>query len=699
MFRAETLELKRSWLNAIKRSTQDAPVKKRDTTSRGLAAEASRVSNQQSLEVPSETVELLKEMNEHGFTRSTLSQGRRHNTMLNQHDVTNPDLAWLKDMPDDLDVFIAHREFDQAVQCIERGKGVIQQYSKESIPLVHEMKRRLDDRVQLLSKTICRDLANPSFSQNQIRLNVVRLLKLGLGEQARSIFLSTRSAILRQKVKQLIFEGDTTQYINELSFIVFNLIKHSCSWYKASFKDPRMCSGFIRWVKQELEFYSSIFRCQVFHDGQRFDVIADCLASTTEHCRMLSDVGLNVSFIFDQHLFQQDVAQTIELYRTRVISGIAKSIADDEFNQVVQSLAYIPAESASGDPPLETIPEYRLTPSCKRFYEMLILFLTDLSPLVPVALYPETVQSISNFYEAYFRHLMDLSQDPQYSDQQQLFIINNLHFLANIVLPVIRSILIAEPLQDNHFSRSTASVNLLFSKKEHPQIFRFGRPIPELDKMLRRFGAMVTVMLSDYYQRRATRLAIETYAFGPYSLASVKSTVQERRRSMSPTSAGNASTGFWMDYSSDAYPILDQSMPSDAMILCIKDLHKLALTVEDTLIALPCKEDVKRPFDKEAILTGSIECFFTDLADGECTSLQIFKSLVERNWVKKHEYERLFGYSGVQQFVLDIHLFLKICDGYLSPETLKIANDACSRALKIYFKRAKDPNWILKVRF
>jgi hypothetical protein len=43
-----------------------------------------------------------------------------------------------------------------------------------------------------------------------------------------------------------------------------------------------------------------------------------------------------------------------------------------------------------------------------------------------------------------------------------------------------------------------------------------------------------------------------------------------------------------------------------------------------------------------------------------------------------------------------MHIILKICDAYLLPSVTKIANDACARALKLYFARAKDPTWILK---
>jgi hypothetical protein len=32
------------------------------------------------------------------------------------------ELRWMEDLTDELDVYIAHREFDDAVECIENGK-------------------------------------------------------------------------------------------------------------------------------------------------------------------------------------------------------------------------------------------------------------------------------------------------------------------------------------------------------------------------------------------------------------------------------------------------------------------------------------------------------------------------------------------------------------------------------------------------
>jgi hypothetical protein len=149
----------------------------------------------------------------------------------------------------------------------------------------------MDDRLVKLCKLLIRSLSNPMLPQHQIRQNIDRLLALGMGEQARDLFLATRSEVIRLRVKQLSFEGNTVHYIHELAFVVFTLIKHTCEWYRSSFKDPHMSSGFVKWVRTELENYAILFRCQVFHEMQSFRVIADCLHVTKEHAGIMANVG------------------------------------------------------------------------------------------------------------------------------------------------------------------------------------------------------------------------------------------------------------------------------------------------------------------------------------------------------------------------------------------------------------------------
>lgn len=495
----------------------------------------------------------------------------------------------------------------------------------------------MDTRLQQLATFISRDLSNPHLPRSHIRTNVQRLIRLGMGEHARDTFLAARSSLIRQRVKQLAFEGDTMQYINELSFIVFTLLKHSCAWFVASFKEPRMSSGFIKWLKGELENYATIFRCQVFHDGQQFATIADCMASTVYHCQTLADVGLDVGFLFGQNFFHRDVAQSIELHRTRMLGAVSKAIADDEFTSLIvteefdgglsttRTSTLAPATTAG----LSAIPSYYATPSCAMFKSTVLTFLTDLAPLVTNALYTETVESVQNFFETYFRHMMDLSH-AQHMDRQRLLLVVNVTYLSMHVFPCLRSVLSSEPLSQTAGQAATLSAA---SKTKH--IHRFGRPIPELDKLQVRLASMRAIILQAFHQRRATKLAVDTFAFGPVCLGDkARSTPAPAATatalpSASPTSpskrvggkfgttvAPTYGTGNWMDYSSDIYPISEQSFPSDNMLRFIKELHGLALLVDDVTAEFKGVPEKLLPIDKKTVVQGVLEAFFADITEG-----------------------------------------------------------------------------------
>lgn len=48
---------------------------------------------------------------------------------------------------------------------------------------------------------------------------------------------------MRKRARQIKFEGDISMYISELAMVCFTLIKNTCEWYMAAFKDNRMASG------------------------------------------------------------------------------------------------------------------------------------------------------------------------------------------------------------------------------------------------------------------------------------------------------------------------------------------------------------------------------------------------------------------------------------------------------------------------
>lgn len=116
------------------------------------------------------------------------------------------------------------------------------------------------------------------------------LLRLGLGESARDIFLSSRTRIIRHRIRQLKFDGSVTGYVCDLSEVVFRLLRNTCDWYGGSFREKYMSSGLMKWMRGEIENYAECFRRQVFFNLQDFSTISRCLEYTMHHCKQVFKV-------------------------------------------------------------------------------------------------------------------------------------------------------------------------------------------------------------------------------------------------------------------------------------------------------------------------------------------------------------------------------------------------------------------------
>jgi hypothetical protein len=93
--------------------------------------------------------------------------------------------------------------------------------------------------------------------------------------------------------------------------------------------------------------------------------------------------------------------------------------------------------------------------------------------------------------------------------------------------------------------------------------------------------------------------------------------------------------------------------------------------------------EIDPSLNKPKILTSIIQKLFDFMSESRC-------------W-ESDKGPRKFGFGGVQQLVLDIHLFLRIMEGYITDYTNIKANGVCERALRLYFSQNKDMKISLKV--
>jgi len=171
----------------------------------------------------------------------------------------NKEQAWVNEISDELSVATAVREFDSAIEIVLRGKSrslcagfLLIRFTpgkaalskiKDDTALVTLFKAKLDTRTNTLIAAILTDLHAATLGKMTAIRCATWLAKLGETDRARETFLDGRSLLVKKRVKQIKFEGDITAYIGELAIVVFTLIKNTCEWYMAAFKDNRMASG------------------------------------------------------------------------------------------------------------------------------------------------------------------------------------------------------------------------------------------------------------------------------------------------------------------------------------------------------------------------------------------------------------------------------------------------------------------------
>jgi hypothetical protein len=133
VYRADSDQLKQEWIVALRKAIQELNQSQRRHDFFASTSASSHIRrlltlaestptgptpNQRGVEVANDAVmSLFKDVASQRSSSPTKDRSAGKDDSF-----TSPDLAWIKDMPDELDVFIAHRDFDKAVQCVERGK-------------------------------------------------------------------------------------------------------------------------------------------------------------------------------------------------------------------------------------------------------------------------------------------------------------------------------------------------------------------------------------------------------------------------------------------------------------------------------------------------------------------------------------------------------------------------------------------------
>uniref|UniRef100_A0A0N4Z8P5 Exo84_C domain-containing protein n=1 Tax=Parastrongyloides trichosuri TaxID=131310 RepID=A0A0N4Z8P5_PARTI len=194
---------------------------------------------------------------------------------------------WLAELPNELDVVIGQRNFEQAVEMILEWKNTRCKDTNINSQL-QACERKL---VQILSDDIKSGALHGG--PKAVRKNINMLTSLGRRTQAIDLYLKRRSDILRGNARDLQVSEEPLSYVKKLcSLFITDIISVANEFVS---QHPHYCLV-LQWCSGELSLLLSLIRRHVVEVAPTMAVCAHTWRILINQCDKLISIGLDLSF-------------------------------------------------------------------------------------------------------------------------------------------------------------------------------------------------------------------------------------------------------------------------------------------------------------------------------------------------------------------------------------------------------------------
>lgn len=352
---------------------------------------------------------------------------------------------WIQELPEDLDMCIAQRDFEGAVDLVEK----VNEYLKDcpKVPVVKEFRSRIDNRIKQLTEGLMGELqVSPERSMRggprAARRAVTQLIRLGKSAQACDLFLKNRSAIIKYNIRQLKFEGATTLYIRRLCDVFFPCLSETGKEFTKAFQDHYGCmSAFVVWAKEELEMCVNTFNRHVFGGKSTLTVISECVQTARQHCdEQLCSIGFDVSFVFEDTI-TPELERVVQENRDQMIEGIKYRGNDDKWRKMnhlkekecSRFLEEMMSVGLDLKPYVESDCFVALTMNTAQFAKICMTMTKDLLTLHTLELSPLITDTITEVFKAQLLHFEDSLKNPDFKTEHK-FILKNAKYVLETLM-------------------------------------------------------------------------------------------------------------------------------------------------------------------------------------------------------------------------------------------------------------------------
>ncbi|KAL8705038.1 MAG: hypothetical protein Q9201_001808 [Fulgogasparrea decipioides] len=221
----------------------------------------------------------------------SLSDSKDRPEVLIDVDGKQQNLRWVEGQIDELDIDIALQRFEDAVRLVEKLRKLAKGLKGNSMAQ-HLITTKIDGRANKLADVVVQRLADTHSFSRATQMNVAWLVRLGFDDRARESFLKARSENITRRARQCIFEGDLRDYIFQVSFVYFTIMKNTVSIYQQCFPPPMM-SACVKWAKEQLDAFNVILAKQLSSIQQGSQTWNECMDQAKEHAMLVDEVGLD----------------------------------------------------------------------------------------------------------------------------------------------------------------------------------------------------------------------------------------------------------------------------------------------------------------------------------------------------------------------------------------------------------------------
>lgn len=270
----------------------------------------------------------------------TVSESSTPNGLSNSEDREPSDLEkWLIEFPDLLDVLLAERRVDEALEALDEGERV----AAEAIEMktlspdtLTSLQTAITERRQKLADQLAEAACQPSTRGNELRAAISALKKLGDGPRAHTLLLNAHYQRFQYNMQSLRPSSTSYggAYTAALSQLVFSAIAQAASDSLAIFsKETSYTSELVMWATKQSEAFALLVKRHALASSAAaggLRAAAECVQIALGHCSLLEARGLALCPVLLK-LFRPSVEQALDANLKRIEESTAALAAADDW--------------------------------------------------------------------------------------------------------------------------------------------------------------------------------------------------------------------------------------------------------------------------------------------------------------------------------------------------------------------------------